>query len=225
MLARLSGVFESHRRFAADASHELRTPLAGMRAQADVVIADSDASSDAVALAEQVVAGSIRSERMIDGLLTLARSGTELHDSASIDLAELVGDVIDARLEQAAAAGLRITLELHDAVIEGDPVLIERMIDNLIANAIDHNREGGEIDVSVTTGPTPTVTVANTGRVLTQGELTDIRRPFRRGRTRNGTGHGLGLTIVGAVAEAHGASLAIEPRSAGGLVATIRFLR
>lgn len=223
MLARLDEAFKAHRRFAADASHELRTPLAGMRAQADVVLAAHDSSVDARSLADTVVAGSERSERLIDGLLTLARSEAELHDVIAVDLAELVGDVVDGRLEAASSAKVTIDIELDDAMVDGDPLLLERLIDNLVANAIAHNHVGGSVDIRVGSAPAPHLVVSNTGRSLDERELNEIQRPFRRGAARTGTGDGLGLPIVRAVAKAHQASLSIEPGPAGGLMVTLRF--
>ena len=224
MLARLDEAFRAHRRFAADASHELRTPLAGMRAQADVVLAAGDAAADARSVAETVVAGSERSDRLIDGLLTLARSDAELHDVMPVDLAELVGDVVDGRLEAASAASITIDIELGDALVDGDPLLLERLFDNLVANAIAHNHVGGAVSIEVGSDPAPHVVISNTGRSLDAGELSEIQRPFGRGPARTGTGDGLGLPIVRAVARAHQASLSIEPRSEGGLVVGLRFV-
>jgi len=116
------------------------------------------------------------------------------------------------------------------APASGDPRLVERLVVNLVDNAVRHNRPGGRVDV--TTGVVAErgrVTVSNTGPVVAPEEVERLLRPFERAgveRTggREATGHGLGLTVVRAIADAHGTTLTATARLDGGLEVVVTFL-
>ena len=225
MLERLDRSFDVQRRFVANASHELRTPLAINRALVEVAITRAGASTDAQRLGESLLTVNARHERLIDGLLTLAESEQAVTERSTVDLA----DVADHVLDQTAAGGLTVRRQLSPAVTLGDPILLERLTQNLVENAVRHNEPGGWLTVH--TGLTdgyPTLTVTNTGPAVAGYELETIFEPFRRlgtERTRGaGTdrGFGLGLSIVRAVARAHGGEVNARPRAGGGLVMTAR---
>src|SRR5829696_6510733 len=231
MLARLDAAFDSQRRFVANASHELRTPLAVIRTEVDVTLGDAAATvAELRTMGEVVREASVRADRLVDALLVLARSegqartGLEQHEA--VDLAELVPAAIAAVSAEASARRLAVTAETDPAPADGDPELLERLVGNLVENAVRHNVEGGW--VIVRTGSAPGagawLEVANTGAEVPAGEVEQLFQPFRRGGTaRTGSrGAGLGLSIVRAVAAAHGGAVAAAARSGGGLEVTVR---
>jgi signal transduction histidine kinase len=226
MLGRLEAAFAAQRRFAAQASHELRTPLAVMRAEADVALTAVDATERERRLGAAIRTAVDRSERLVDGLLALSRSESTLRESARLDLAELVGDVVGDQVRAADAAGLALDLALGTATVMGDRMLLERLVGNLVENAIRYTPRGGWVRVSVGTEVGSVVLrVANSGPVLRPQVVTELFEPFQRGqgdrpgRTR---GFGLGLAIVRSVATAHEGEVAASSLPDGGLVVTVR---
>jgi signal transduction histidine kinase len=228
LLARLESSFESQRQFVANASHELRTPLTLERAILEVTLADPAASSATLrAACERVLAIGEQQERTIDALLTLARSERGLERRQPLRLDTLAGQALEERREEAARRGLRLDSELEPAPTTGDGRLIERLIANLLDNAIRHNSPHGWVTVATAADAGAAVlTISNSGPVIMPEELTSLMQPFQRlgtERTGHGDGHGLGLSIVDAIATAHGASLAIQPQATGGLRVEVRF--
>jgi len=230
MLARLNRAFDSQRRFVANASHELRTPLAVMRTEVDVALADPDADADELrAMGERVRAATERADHLVDSLLLLARTeaqaGSGLGVGAATDLAGAVPPALSALAEQIRAGGLRVDTELRPAMTVGDPRLLERMVGNLVENAVRHNIDGGWLRVQTLTGGAGAeLCVDNSGPIvdrLTAGQLFD---PFRRGDAAraSGRGAGLGLSIVSAVVAAHHGLVHAEPREGGGLRVEVR---
>jgi signal transduction histidine kinase len=220
LLGRLEESFAAQRRFVADASHELRTPLATMRASLDVAVAKpGPVPAETTRLADRLRAELDRVERLLEGFLLLARAQHgALDDRTAVSLAEL------ARSALPADDGLEISGDLaEDAVTRGNPVLLARLVSNLIDNAVRHNVAGGWIRVTARCdGETATLTVASSGPVLDPAQVAGLGRPFQRiGADRTGGGTGLGLSIVAAVAVAHGGSLDLAARDEGGLVATV----
>jgi signal transduction histidine kinase len=218
MLARLDIAFTAQRRFAASVSHELRTPLAIMRGEADLALCDPDANLREIRLAAAIRDNVARTEALLESLLTLSRSESTMSESTVVDLAELTGDVVSARVEVADSAKVHVDLELGSAEVDGDPWLLERLVANLVDNGINHNVEGGWLRVSVsTTDGRSTVNVSNTGSRLTPDEVDGIMQPFHRMAETHRPGYGLGMTIVQSVVKAHGGTVAVEPRAGGGL--------
>jgi len=226
MLGRLEDAFAAQRRFAAEASHELRTPLAIIRAEADVVLAAPDATARERRLGDAVRTAADRSERLVDGLLALARSESTLRDDVRIDLAEVVGDGVGAQTRAADAAGITIDLALAAAPVMGDRMLLERLVGNLVENAIRHNRRGGWVRVAVGSEARQAVLrVANGGTVLAPEAVAALFEPFRRGRgdrRDRASGFGLGLAIVRSVATVHGGAVEATAPAEGGLVVSVR---
>jgi signal transduction histidine kinase len=222
MLARLDQAFASQRRFVADASHELRTPLAVMRTAIEVTLAKPGRTAAQLeATAVRVRDAIDRAERMIDALLTLAVSDrAELSASEPFDLATAAEDAVDTAAADIARLGLRLNVDLAPAETTGDPHLLERMIGNLVANAVRHNSPGGEITLAsgITDGQA-FFRVANSGPLVPDEVIPSLFEPFTRmeRRTGSGAGAGLGLAIARSVAIAHGTTVQARSRPGGGL--------
>jgi hypothetical protein len=221
LLGRLEAAFDSQKRFVANASHELRTPLAVMRTEVDVTLGDPEASAaDLRRMAGVVRDATRRSEALIDALLLLARSDRGLAATGPVDLAEVTADVLAQTAAEVAAGGLEVTTDLEPAPAAGDAGLLARLAGNLVQNAVRHNRPGGRVMVSTGTGPSGAfLRVGNTGEPIAPDEVETLFEPFvRKGQARTeGTGIGLGLSIVRSVALAHGGRVSAHPRSGGGL--------
>jgi signal transduction histidine kinase len=221
MLARLDAAFASQRRFVANASHELRTPLTEMRALIDVSLAKPASSARRPDLVLAGVRAAVdRSEELIEALLTLARSDRGLDHTEVVDLPTAVEDAIDLSAPVAAARQVRIDTALQDAQVTGDRVLLERLVSNLIDNAVRHNVPGGWVLASTRhrAGRVELI-VANGGEPVPADQVTGLFEPFRRlsGRAGSPLGTGLGLSIVASVARAHGGEAEAHATADGGL--------
>jgi signal transduction histidine kinase len=226
MLDRLHRAFDLQRRFIANASHELRTPLAINRAVIEVELAKPSTPDETRALGRKLLVATSRHERLIEGLLLLARSERELTGRTSVDAAMLAQDAIDEFGEAAKRAGVGVTSALSAAPTAGDVVLLERCVANLVENAIKYNRKDGRVWVLTgEAGGWSYVRVENTGPQVTAADAETIFEPFRRltrDRVGSARGAGLGLSIVRAVVRAHGGAIAACPRPGGGLAITVR---
>jgi signal transduction histidine kinase len=220
MLDRLQQAFEAQRRFIANASHELRTPLAVMRATVDVVLDDPESTpADLRDMAVDVRAAVDHAERLIGALLLLARNERGLTSEDAVDLATVAEDVLDAT----DLGGRHLHAVLEPARISGDPMLVERLITNLVDNAVRYNTSDG--DIWVTTGTSNGITrlnVTNTGLHLGPQDVAHIFEPFHRLSDRTShEGFGLGLTIVASIAAVHGGNAIAHAPDDGGLSITV----
>jgi signal transduction histidine kinase len=226
MLGRLARAFDGQQRFVANASHELRTPLAINRTLVDVALRRPDATEDVKRLGESLLVVNGRHERLIDGLLTLAGSENTVADVSPLDLSVVAGHVLDQANAEAAARDITIGRDLLSSPTTGDPVLVERLVQNLVENAIRHNHDGGELTVTTRARDgAAELVVTNTGPVVPPYEVETIFEPFRRlgtDRVRSDRGSGLGLSIVRATTTAHGGTVTAEPRAGGGLTIAVR---
>ena len=223
MLGRLDAAFASQRHFVANASHELRTPLAIMRTEIDVSMADPDAGSgDLRAMGDAVRETIDRCERLISSLLLLARSEAMAGREEAVDLASLAGDCLTDMRGRARAAEVEMRSALAPAWTRGEPALLERMIANLIENAIRHNERGGFVEVSTRRGPeSVSLVVVNGGPTISDADAATLMEPFRR-LGRGHEGFGLGLSIVASVAHAHGGRAIVRARAEGGLEVSVQ---
>jgi signal transduction histidine kinase len=228
LLGRLEAAFAAQRQFAANASHELRTPLAWQRTLIQVTLSDPDADAGSLRAAhERVLAAGAHQERIIEALLMLARGHAGLARRDTFDLAGLAGQVIAARQAEAQDRQLRLHTALASASAAGDPRLAERLIANLADNAMRHNTPGGYVElVTGIRNSHAVLIVTNTGPEVPEEAVGQLLQPFQRlGTDRTGHRHGLGLglSIVKAIADAHGANLTIRPQLSGGLRAEVAF--
>jgi signal transduction histidine kinase len=225
MLDRLHRSFESQRQFVANASHELRTPLAINRTLIDVAVAKPGAPEAVRTLGTKLLGAIVRQERLIEGLLLLARSQHERQERVPGDLATLTANALEQFAGAAEQAGVTVTWHLGAARTVGDPVLLERCAGNLIENAIKYNSV--ERRVWVRTGETGTrawLQVENTGPPVRQEQIDGIFQPFRRlqaDRVHSAKGSGLGLSIVRSVMEFQHGTVEAIPRPGGGLIVTL----
>jgi signal transduction histidine kinase len=222
MLGRLQAAFEGQQRFIANASHELRTPLAVMRATVDVVLDNPDSTpGDLRVMAADIRAAVDHAEHLIGALLLLARNERGLTVREKVDLATVAEDVLDVLGDRRGGRPVHATLE--PAVISGDPVLAERLIANLVDNAVRYNRPGGEVWVGTrAVAGRSELVVANTGPVVDPGDVGRIFQPFERLSDRTSSdGCGLGLAIVASIAAIHGGTATARPRDDGGLSVTV----
>ncbi|MDQ3763418.1 MAG: HAMP domain-containing histidine kinase [Actinomycetota bacterium] len=226
MLDRLQAAFQAQRRFVANASHELRTPLAVVRTEVDVTLADPAADeAELRRMATVIRDATLRAQQLVDGLLVLARTeGGTLRAREPADLACLAEAALRIVAPEVHSRGLRVTTRIIPAFTVGDPALLERVVGNLVENAVRHNVGGGWVEVCTgMTGSQATLRVSSSGEVVPPEAVTALFEPFHRGgvaRTSH-DGAGLGLSIVHAVVTAHGGTVDAEPVPNGGLVVTV----
>ncbi|QFG26887.1 HAMP domain-containing protein [Actinomadura sp. WMMB 499] len=226
MLERLGEAFDSQRRFVANASHELRTPLAINRTLLEVALGDPEVSDDLRTVGRTLLATNARHERLIEGLLLLARSERELTTRSPVDLADVASAVLEHSGRREHDNEVAVHRELTSGVALGDPVLLEHLVSNLVENAIKHNEDDGGLWIR--TGLLDgyaTVQVENTGPVVPAYEVERLFEPFRRlnaDRVESAKGAGLGLSIVRSVVLAHRGAVYAAPRPGGGLIVTVR---
>jgi signal transduction histidine kinase len=231
LLGRLEGAFAAQRRFVANASHELRTPLATMRASLDVAMAKPEPPPlQTVVLANRLRSELDRVDELLEGFLVLARAQHgALPDQSAVSLGDLATAAVAVRAGAIAAKALTVEASVSPgtAWVIGSQALVSRMVDNVVDNAIVHNESGGWIRVVAgTAGSTASLVVENGGPILDREQVSQLAQPFRRlGRggarasrvATDGGGSGLGLSIVAAIAAAHGGALDLCARPEGGL--------
>ncbi|NUR92836.1 MAG: HAMP domain-containing histidine kinase [Nonomuraea sp.] len=227
MVERLDHSFDGQRRFVANASHELRTPLTLNRALVELAMHRRTASADVKELGENLLQINARHERLISGLLLLARSEQEIADRSPVDLADVVTHVVAQTAREAERERVTVKEEPGAAPTLGDALLLERLVHNLVENGVRHNLGDGSGWVLVASrtvsGGLVEVEVSNSGPDVAPYDVPLLFKPFHRlgaERVVTGMSAGLGLSIVRSVAVAHGGDVTARPREGGGLVVT-----
>jgi signal transduction histidine kinase len=222
LLERLEAALNAHKRFIANAAHELRTPLTVQRALLEETLTDPDGSLESFRQTfDRLLVNGKHQGRMLESLLTLAGSERGLDRREPVDLAAVTGQVVAG-----SATELRFETRLEPAMVSGDPALVERLVANLVDNAVGYNVPGGFVEVTTATvGFSAAITVVNTGPTIPAEQVARLFEPFQRlGRTVGRQGHhGLGLSIVRAIAGAHDAEIEAEARVDGGMAVTVTF--
>jgi signal transduction histidine kinase len=219
-------MFDEGDRFAAYVAHELRTPLATQRALLELALGDPNADAGAWReIGGDILRACRHQERLLEGFLTLthARSQRGPEPCEPVDLATVAADGLRAH----DLGELERVVVLEPAWTTGDPTLLERLVVNLVSNAIHHNIGGGRIEIATrTTSARAVLSVANSGPFVPAGELPRLFQPFQRLNPTPRTfseGIGLGLAIVEAIAVAHSALVTARTRAAGGLNIDVSF--
>jgi len=228
LLDRLEASFAAQRQFIANVSHELRTPLARQRMISEVALADGDADADSLRDAhERILTAGTQQNKLIDALMSLARGQAGIENHQPFDLRDIAEQVIDYRTAEAWSRNLEVIAHLAPAPGKGDPHLVERLLANLVDNAVRHNVPHGHVEVTTGTRDGGAVlTVSNSGPDVPPAAIELLFRPFQRlepARTRSGEGFGLGLSIVQTIASTHHAEVDARPRPGGGLTITVAF--
>ncbi|WP_433418495.1 sensor histidine kinase [Microtetraspora malaysiensis] len=228
MVGRLDRSFDGQRLFVANASHELRTPLTLSRALIELAMHRRTASEDVKQLGKDLLEINSRHERLISGLLLLARSEHEITEKTMVDLEDVVNHVTAQNAAHAREAGVALREETYPAPTSGDGLLLERLVHNLVENGIRHNVGGDGAWVRVISRTMAngcvTVEVSNTGPAVPPYEIASLFEPFRRAggdRLVTAKGVGLGLSIVRSIARAHGGDVTARPREGGGMTVTV----
>ncbi|WP_369227829.1 sensor histidine kinase [Streptomyces sp. R39] len=226
LLERLEAALESHKRFVANAAHELRTPLTVERALLEESLLDRDATVEAFRENfERLLRISTHQGALLESLLALAVSERGMDRAEPVDLAEVVESVLLTQLPETQRHGVHIVDRTEPATVAGDTALLERLVANLAHNAAYYNVPDGSVDITVRRHDRRAVlTVSNTGPEVPKDRVDQLFEPFQRMHRTAGDGHhGLGLSIVRAIAAAHDATLTARARPGGGLVIDISF--
>ncbi|MFE5481327.1 ATP-binding protein [Streptomyces sp. NPDC056527] len=225
MLGRMERLVSAQQRFAANAAHELRTPVAVQRAAAEIGLAGEPSPERVARIRGKLIEVADDSERIIEGLLLLAASEEGLRERRPVAVHEVAREAVDALAAEAAERGVAVTVRARPLTVDGDAVLLDRLVHNLVVNAVRHNFPDGRVEVR--TGPDIGIEVTNTGPEVPPDTVPLLFEPFRRLTARTQApdeGAGLGLSIVDSIARAHDATTEAFPnRQGGGLTVRVRF--
>lgn len=221
MLARLETAFQDEQLFAANAAHQLRTPLAVLGAELELLATDPDPDVAEIRdSASRMRTTVVNAQQLLEKLLTLTRGSVAPEDRAPVRLDQLALERLSRTAGQAQEKALTIDEDLAPVTVLGDRALLAELVDNLIDNAIRYNVVGGHVGVRTRAllPKSALLEITNTGPLIANAEVPGLLEPFRRAnQQRVGSGYGLGLSVVCAVAKAHDGEVALDASSDGGL--------
>jgi signal transduction histidine kinase len=226
LLARLETAFDAQRRFVANASHELRTPLTMMRTSLDVAAGKPSLPPELRALDVKLREGLDEADRLLESFLALSRAESGgIGEQRPVSLRHLVEAAVEARTVLIRERDIEVKPIRGDAAVVGEETLLARLVENLVDNAVRHNEARGWLSAAIEgCGGIGRLTIENGGIELDEAKVRDLAQPFRRvvaDRTGSRDGFGLGLSIVAAIAAAHGGKLNLHARASGGLSASV----
>jgi len=219
MIGRLEVLVESQQRFIALAAHELRMPLTTLYGELALALRRSrDAESYRSAIGE-ALDSTRKLKQLADDLLTLARIGAERTGRSVVSIRDVVHAAESQVMAQAKERGVELTISGEDRMVAGDAGDLERLVRNLLENAVRHSPDAGHVTVEIADHTdTVSVAVSDEGPGILPEEQEKIFEPFYRGHgdaERSSDGAGLGLAIVRQIARAHGADVALVPTAHG----------
>jgi two-component system OmpR family sensor kinase/two-component system sensor histidine kinase QseC len=224
MLARLGQAFDAQRAFVADAAHELRSPLAALKLQLELLRRATE-DTDRAEATDALAAGIERARHLVEQLLTLARSEAATAAPTEVALDEIARQAAADALPLAHERGVALAVEAEVAVpVRGDAAALRVLARNLADNAVRYTPRGGQVELRAAVDDgAAALTVDDSGPGIAPAERGRVFDRFYRGATGGAGGSGIGLAIVRAVAQRHGAHVELMDSPLGGLRAVVRF--
>jgi heavy metal sensor kinase len=212
--ARLDAAFAQQKQFASDAAHELRTPVSVILTQTQTALNREREVADYKQTIEACQRAAQRMRNLIASLLELARldAGQEIMKRLCFDFSKTVADCAEAVRPLADERRVKIFVEAGNLEMTGDPERLAQVVTNLLVNAIQYNKPGGEVRLKLNSqGGLGVLTVADTGQGIAAEDLPRVfERFYRAEKSRSSGNAGLGLAICKAIAETHGGTLEVS---------------
>jgi len=222
MLDRIQVLIAEIRQMGDDIAHDLKSPLTRIRGMAEIALTTGKSAAEYEAMAASVIEECDRLLSIINTMLMIAKTeaGVEKPARDKIDLAELVREACELFGTTAEDRGLTLSCDVpKGCVIAGDARMLQRLLANLLDNAVKYTPAGGRVEVSLAAivGGGATLAVKDTGVGISAEDLPRIFERFYRGdRSRSEAGTGLGLSLARAIARAHGGDITVQSRPAEG---------
>lgn len=219
MMKRLEENLQAQQRFIADAAHQLKTPLTGLKMQAELALDETDAAA-LHAYVVRITEAADRAAHLTSQLLLLARaeaSHEKIHAVEPLDLEQLARRAAEEWVPRAMSAGIDLGFEGsgRPLPIDGVPLLLRELLNNLLDNAIKYTPAGGRVTLRTRAGDTAILEVEDSGIGIPPAERERVFERFYRVLGSAADGSGLGLPIVKEIAEIHRAAIALDCGAAG----------
>ncbi len=221
---------EQLRRFTADAAHELRNPLSALQSDLEITLLQPRTSDELTATVRLALKNTRRLVKISESLLTLSRSdaGGLITSVTRIDISDVLEEAYARWEGHAQTLGVRITKQLDcEGVVEGDALLLGRLFDNLLENALSYTPKGGIVTLALAASPPGAcvISVTDTGPGISPAMRPVIFERFSRGdasRSRKTGGAGLGLAICAAIVSAHKGTITLDDDCVAGTRIVVR---